>query len=336
MKRPTKWERLRGIAQELGTIARRGRQVWRLVPWRHRLALVGALAVMSLASAANTAIPLCLGQLVDAVNPGDPPRQHGRGARPGSPHSTWPSSPAAYLVRECMNVLRRFLVENDLHPDRQGHVCAGRRPPDEGGPGRAGAGPGRRAVRADHSERGRAGAVPAGDVPGVRAGARSRGASPWRRRSRKQPRIALAMLGVVPLSLALTIWQIITQKGIRLDLLRTREAMDGTVVEQLGGHRLRPGGAHAPAGGPAGGAGGRAPAVQGAAAPLRDVALRLRQGDQRGVLPRAGPGLRRLPVRAAGGSRPGDVLHVLGAVPQRDGPARTRSIASSTRRTRAA
>ena len=43
------------------------------------------------------------------------------------------------------------------------------------------------------------------------------------------------MLGVAPLSLALTIWQIITQKGIRLDLLRTREAMDGTVVEQLGG-----------------------------------------------------------------------------------------------------
>ncbi len=50
-----------------------------------------------------------------------------------------------------------------------------------------------------------------------------------------RPGIALAMLGVVPLSLALTIWQIITQKGIRLDLLRTREVMDGTVVEQLGG-----------------------------------------------------------------------------------------------------
>ena len=40
---------------------------------------------------------------------------------------------------------------------------------------------------------------------------------------------------MVPISLALTIWQLITQKGIRLDLLRTREAMDGTVVEQLAG-----------------------------------------------------------------------------------------------------
>jgi ATP-binding cassette subfamily B protein len=51
----------------------------------------------------------------------------------------------------------------------------------------------------------------------------------------QEPKIALVMLGVAPLSLALTLGQIITQKGIRLDLLRTRERMDGTVVEQLGG-----------------------------------------------------------------------------------------------------
>jgi ATP-binding cassette subfamily B protein len=51
----------------------------------------------------------------------------------------------------------------------------------------------------------------------------------------KQPRIALAMACVVPISMALTIWQLITQKGIRIDLLRIREAMDGTVVEQLAG-----------------------------------------------------------------------------------------------------
>ena len=34
---------------------------------------------------------------------------------------------------------------------------------------------------------------------------------------------------------SLTIWQLITQKGIRLDLMRTREVMDGTVVELLSG-----------------------------------------------------------------------------------------------------
>ena len=51
----------------------------------------------------------------------------------------------------------------------------------------------------------------------------------------KQPWVALAMVGVVPISLSLTIWQLITQKGIRLDLMRTREVMDGTVVELLSG-----------------------------------------------------------------------------------------------------
>ena len=51
----------------------------------------------------------------------------------------------------------------------------------------------------------------------------------------KQPKIALAMAGVIPVSLGLTIWQLITQKGIRLDLLHSRERIDGTVTEQFAG-----------------------------------------------------------------------------------------------------
>ncbi len=51
----------------------------------------------------------------------------------------------------------------------------------------------------------------------------------------KRPGIALAMAGVVPISLGLTIWQLLTQNGVRLGLLRCRERMDGTVVEQLAG-----------------------------------------------------------------------------------------------------
>ena len=51
----------------------------------------------------------------------------------------------------------------------------------------------------------------------------------------KEPRIALAMAGVVPISVALTMWQLVTQKGVRLGLMRSCEAMDGTVVEQLNG-----------------------------------------------------------------------------------------------------
>jgi ATP-binding cassette subfamily B protein len=51
----------------------------------------------------------------------------------------------------------------------------------------------------------------------------------------KQPYLALAMAGVIPVSLLLTARQIASQKGVRLQLMRSREAMDGTVVELLGG-----------------------------------------------------------------------------------------------------
>src|SRR5262249_35043117 len=73
MKRRTKFAGLRGIAREFGLIARRGRQVWRLVSWRHRLALCGALLIMSLASMSNTAVAVGVGQLIDVADPNKPP-----------------------------------------------------------------------------------------------------------------------------------------------------------------------------------------------------------------------------------------------------------------------
>jgi ATP-binding cassette subfamily B protein len=48
-------------------------------------------------------------------------------------------------------------------------------------------------------------------------------------------RVGLVMLGVVPASILITIWQVNSQKGVRLALLRAKEGLDGTVVEQLGG-----------------------------------------------------------------------------------------------------
>jgi ATP-binding cassette subfamily B protein len=233
MKRPTKWERLRGIAQELGTIARRGRHVWRLVPWRQRLGLFAALAVMAMASAANTAVWVCMGRLIDAVDPAEHP---GSTAAALTAVSVYYLSliAGAYFVRESMNVLRRFLVERtctridrDMYVRVVSHL-----------------------MKVDLT-------VLAQDQVGALYGRITRSIEGLVRFLRvsflefapaiftgsfaliaafsKQPKIALAMLGVAPLSLALTVCQIITQKGIRLDLLRTRERMDGTVVEQLGG-----------------------------------------------------------------------------------------------------
>ncbi len=48
-------------------------------------------------------------------------------------------------------------------------------------------------------------------------------------------RVGLVMACVVPVSIALTVWQVSSQKGIRLTLLQAKEGLDGTMVEQLGG-----------------------------------------------------------------------------------------------------
>ena len=70
-----------------------------------------ALIVMCFSSGANTTIALCLGRLVDAVNPE---------LHPGLTRESLTKIAAiylavigvSYLVREVMNVLRRFLVED--------------------------------------------------------------------------------------------------------------------------------------------------------------------------------------------------------------------------------
>jgi ATP-binding cassette subfamily B protein len=188
---------------------------------------------MAMASAANTAVPYCLGRLIDGVDPA---------AHPGSTVAQLTGVAAfylalialAYLARESMNVLRRFLVERtctridrDMYIRVVSHL-----------------------MRVDL-------AVLAQDQVGALYGRITRSIEGLVRFLRvsflefapaiftgsfalaaafaQQPKVALAMLGVAPLSLGLTILQIITQKGIRLELLRTRERMDGTVVEQLGG-----------------------------------------------------------------------------------------------------
>ena len=224
---------IRGIWRELRQIGMSGRQVWRLVPWRHRWALCGALLVMCLASAGNTAVAILLGTLVESVNSA---RNQGLSQNA----LLWTAAVylglmgLAYLVRESMNVLRRYLVENTctrINKDMSVRLIA-------------------HLMKVDLS-------ILAQDQVGALYGRLTRSAEGFVRFLRisfldfvpalltgafaliaalsKQPLVALAMVGVIPVSLCLTIWQLITQKGIRLDLLRTREAMDGTVVEQLTG-----------------------------------------------------------------------------------------------------
>ncbi len=207
--------------------------VWRLVSWRHRLCLAGALLVMSLASGANTIIALSLGWLVDAVNPqvhqGQTQAALGRIAMYSLGLIGF-----AYLVRETMNVLRRYVVEEmctridkEMNVRVVSHlmkVDLARLEQDQ-----VGALYGRLTRSVDGLVRFlRIGFLDF--VPALFTGLFALWAT-----LAKQPRMALVMTGVIPVSLALTIWQLITQRGVRLSLLRSREAIDGTVVEQLGG-----------------------------------------------------------------------------------------------------
>src|SRR5947209_4393496 len=102
---------LRNLGGELRLLRERGRKVWRLVPRRHKLALGGAALVMAATSLCSTALPLLLGRLVDGVQ---------RGTQGGASSAELYRLAAfflaltggAYLLREGLNVLRRYLVEN--------------------------------------------------------------------------------------------------------------------------------------------------------------------------------------------------------------------------------
>ena len=223
----------KGIGREVQDITRRGRDVWQLVPRAQKRSLCAAGLVMAISALAYTAIPVILGRLFDGLQ---------RGVAKGLDKQTLINFSlfylgiigVAYLVRESMNVLRRFLVENactridkDLCVRLVGHLMEVD------------------LATLSHEQvgalHGRIHRSVEGYVRFLRITfldffpAILMGSTALFIAFTQRPKVALAMACVVPISMGLTIWQLITQKGIRIDLLRIREAMDGTVVEQLAG-----------------------------------------------------------------------------------------------------
>ncbi len=222
-----------GFRAELRNVLAAGSQVWGLIPGRQKRALGLAALVMAITSAAGTAIPLVLGELVNAVEAA----QKSALARPAlfRMAATYLALLGlAYLVREAFNVLRRYIVEETAtRIDKE--LCV--RIVDH-------------LMQVDLSTltheqvgalHGRIHRSVEGYVRFLRISfldffpALLGGSFALTATLTKEPRIALVMLGVVPVSLGLTVWQLLSQKGIRISLLRSREAMDGTVVELLGG-----------------------------------------------------------------------------------------------------
>jgi ATP-binding cassette subfamily B protein len=229
-KSPSGLARFRAELRELVLTAK---QVWRTIARRHRWALLGAVGVMAVGGVANTALPLLSGRLVDRVS---------TGVTGGEPSGAIVAGAtillgyvlAVVLLRELLQVIRRYLVENTctrierhLSVKVVGHL-----------------------MQADLSQlthekvgvlHGRLFRSVDGFMrllrlsfldffPAVIIGLMAIATAIW-----KQPLLGLAMLFVIPATLALTVWQLISQKWVRIQLLRGREEMDGTVVEQLGG-----------------------------------------------------------------------------------------------------
>lgn len=223
----------KGFGHELRTILKRGRQVWHLVPRRHKLALGGASLLMAITSGAGTAIALLLGRLVDEVK---------RGTEQGLARDALYREAAfylsliavAYVLRELLNVVRRYFVENSCTRIEKlmtvklvSHL-----------------------LRVDlaaltHEKigtlHGRINRSVVGFVRFLRLGFLDffpvvlSGLFALAAALTKQSRLGLIMAGVLPVSVFLTVRQLISQKGVRLILIRSREQMDGTVVEQIGG-----------------------------------------------------------------------------------------------------
>jgi ATP-binding cassette subfamily B protein len=101
----------KGFWRELVLIAKRARQVWQLVPHRHKVALGGAAFIMALTGVSNTAIAVLPGKLIDRMKAGI-----------DQGLSSWTMYrvsleflgliAVAYTVREGLKVVQSYLVEN--------------------------------------------------------------------------------------------------------------------------------------------------------------------------------------------------------------------------------
>lgn len=225
--------KFRGFFAETRLILGYAVMVWRMIPWRQRLVFAVAAGLMAAISACNIAFPILLGRLVDLAKPG--------GTAETNPGDLLRAAAvilgtiaALYILREFVNVLRRYLIEGACTRLEQlmsvrviGHL-----------------------MKADLAAFSR-------DMIGTLQGRITRATVAFVRFIRlalldflpplvtgafalvavltKQPFLAVIMAGVIPASLWLTVRQLASQKGVRLKLIRGREQIDGAVVELLGG-----------------------------------------------------------------------------------------------------
>ena len=215
---------------DLAIVWNRRKQIWRLVPRADKLGFGSGLLIMGLIAYLENQIPMLLGDFFDGAT-----------KRAANPAALAPfvikalaTLTAIYIGKETLQLLRRWLVsrtatriEANMMVRLVGHLLK----IDLGALARERVG----------SLHGRISRSVEGFVkflkvsftdflPAVLTG----GVAIYYGLTTNW-KIGLIMVSVVPISLAITIWQVSSQKGIRESLLRAKEGLDGTVVEQLGG-----------------------------------------------------------------------------------------------------
>jgi ATP-binding cassette subfamily B protein len=220
----------RSLLGDLGIVWTRRRELWKLLRRSEKLGFMGAVAVTGVVAYVQVKIALLVGDFFNRVLKlsGDP-----------AGLSAFVTTALCflgglYLVKESLQLLRRWLVtrttaqiESDMTVRLVGHLLRidlGAMAAD-----RIGAVHGRISRSVEGFVKFLKVAF-ADFIPAIATASFALYAG-----LRTDWRVGLVMLGVVPISILITIWQVNSQKGVRLDLLRAKEGLDGTVVEQLGG-----------------------------------------------------------------------------------------------------
>ena len=224
-------EKERTLLGDVGNVWARRKEIWRLISRADKLGFISGVLIMSVAAALETGIAILIARFFNRVS-----------KFVGRPPSEWIGYvmvalgilAGAYVLKESLNLLRRWIltrtttrIERNMTVRLVSHLLK----VDLGALARERIGSlhGRisrsiegfvKFLRVTFSD-----FVPAVLVAGFALGAALY--EEWR--------VGLVMVGVVPISILITIWQVTSQKGIRSALLHAKEGLDGTVVEQLSG-----------------------------------------------------------------------------------------------------
>ncbi len=224
-------ENEQSLLGNIGSVWSSRKQIWKLVSRQDKIGFISGVLIMALVAAIETGIAILIGWFFNRI-----------AAFTGRPVSEWrfvvitslAILAGAYILKETLNLLRRWIVtrtttriERNMTVRLVGHLLK----VDLGALARERIGSlhGRisrsvegfvKFLRVSFSD----------FVPAILTALFALGAA-----LQQEWRVGLVMLCVVPISILITIWQVTSQKGIRASLQQSKEGLDGTVVEQLGG-----------------------------------------------------------------------------------------------------